>query len=395
MLSKRVFLSILILTVLSLKAASFEQHPHWDEAIFTANLGVLDHDATTSHRAHFLGLYKPHRDVDIAARNAVKFYELPASVSHALPLHTMAISASASKTTTLVELANLRSYPTSMIYDQGNEGSCTANSAAFDIRYLTARNSTTPAIFDSSNRSVLAPSRNYHYYNTRYEEGVIIGDPTNVQGDNGASMFGSMLALDKYGTCPEAFSAAINLEHGFTYRGWPYLDTQYATQPDPESYRFALDSNYSGLYTDTRSNPYRVVSQNLRYADLTSKYHKSNPATLNTSTEIASVIADFRNALSRNTPIDIGIPVEQAFLNAPGGYVPMPALNGNFKPIGGHAISIVGHGPYKAGSTQNYFKFINSWGGTWGDHGYGYLPELYVAHINFFGIDAFAVDLLK
>ena len=74
----------------------------------------------------------------------------------------------------------------------------------------------------------------------------------------------------------------------------------------------------------------------------------------------------------------------------------MPALDGRFKPIGGHALAIVGHGLYNSKApTQNYFKFLNSWGTSWGDSGFGYFPENYVANVNFFGISAYAVDLLK
>lgn len=383
MLFIRVFSSLLILSFLTLKAASFEHqdHPAW-------NFATLDHEDASNLRSCSLGLKKPNPDVEREARNKLRFVH--DSVSATLTHTVGRVSLS---TTLIVELANIRSYPSSLIYDQLNIGSCTANSGGFNIRYLTARNSTTPTIFDSRNPQVLVPSRLYHYYNTRYFEGVIMRYPKNVLEDNGASMLGAMLAMDRFGCSPEALS--VTLDHGFTYSGWAYDTAQFATNPPPEAHRFGYDPSMNGLYTDTRPNPYRVISTNIRYTDLTSKYHKTSWTALNSATEIASAIADFRTALSKNQPIYIGIPVEQAFLNAPGGYIPMPALSSSFRPIGGHAISIVGHGPYKSGSTQNYFKFINSWSATWGDHGYGYLPEAYVANINYFGIDAFAVDLLK
>jgi C1A family cysteine protease len=41
--------------------------------------------------------------------------------------------------------------------------------------------------------------------------------------------------------------------------------------------------------------------------------------------------------------------------------------------IGGHSVCLVGYDDAK-----QTFKFINSWGPTWGDHGYGYLPFKYL-----------------
>jgi hypothetical protein len=303
---------------------------------------------------------------------------------------------SAARLSAKTEIANLQYFPSSLVYNQLQIGSCTANAMAFIIRYLSVRNSDRPTDFSSANKQMLSPSRLYHYYNTRYEEGNITGNASNVLSDNGASMQGAMIALDKYGTCPETFSSSVDLENGFHYSGCPYDVSRFTYQPTPESYRFAFDPSFNGINTSTALNPYKIVSQNIRYVDMCSKYYKRARNALNTTAEKSELVLALRTALSNNKPIYLGILLEAAFYSPAGGFVPMPALDGRFKPIGGHALAIVGHGLYNSKApTQNYFKFLNSWGTSWGDSGYGYFPEDYVANVNFFGISAYAVDLLK
>ncbi len=54
------------------------------------------------------------------------------------------------------------------------------------------------------------------------------------------------------------------------------------------------------------------------------------------------------------------------------------------------------HGPYNSSNySKNYFKFINSWGSNWGQGGFGFFDEEYVANVNVFGSEALAVDLPK
>jgi hypothetical protein len=335
------------------------------------------------------GLKKAHPDVALAAVRLISLEPVRAGARY-------------NDSSAFCELANIRPVagktPIS-VYDQDQLGSCTANAMAFIIKYLSVRNSSKPSDYSTANTQMLNPSRLYHYYNTRYEEGDIMRDPTNIDGDNGASMLGAMIAIDKYGTCPEVFSSSINLEHGFTYTGWNYNISMFASQPTPESYRFAFDPSFNGISTSSALNPYRAISQNIRYIDLVAQYQKADPNALNTSAEKTAIVTAFRSALSANNPIYLGLLLEQAFYSAGtnGGFVPMPSTSSSrFTPIGGHAIVIVGHGKYNASNpTQYYFKFANSWGASWGDHGYGYFPQEYIANVNFFGIDAFAVDLLK
>ena len=45
----------------------------------------------------------------------------------------------------------------------------------------------------------------------------------------------------------------------------------------------------------------------------------------------------------------------------------------NEEPIGGHAVLFVGYD-----DSKSVFKFKNSWGQSWGENGYGFLPYSYV-----------------
>lgn len=72
--------------------------------------------------------------------------------------------------------------------------------------------------------------------------------------------------------------------------------------------------------------------------------------------------------------LDAGLPIIGGFLcysniwSAVNGVI--PKSNGQL--IGGHAVLIVGYD-----DTKQLFKFKNSWGPSWGDNGYGYLPYDY------------------
>ncbi|MBX7219491.1 MAG: C1 family peptidase [Blastocatellia bacterium] len=81
--------------------------------------------------------------------------------------------------------------------------------------------------------------------------------------------------------------------------------------------------------------------------------------------------SNWRNWLATQGPILVGLSVDATWDHA-------SATNGNldtFQPgtvRGGHAVCLVGY--------QNDGRFIirNSWGTTWGDHGFGYATEAYI-----------------
>jgi len=172
------------------------------------------------------------------------------------------------------------------------------------------------------------------------------------------------------------------------YEGWSYSDnsSKFRKQPYPLSYAFALDENVMGnVY-----NPYAQVHRIFQYADLSSMFVKTNWRIQNTSTEKAQVLRTVISALHLNRPVLAGILVDNSFLeNVP--FIPMPNM-ATFNPIGGTAIAIVGYGPYNGNSpTTMYFKFINSWGASWGDRGFGYLPAEYLCNVNIFQEELYAI----
>jgi len=83
-------------------------------------------------------------------------------------------------------------------------------------------------------------------------------------------------------------------------------------------------------------------------------------------------VRNWRTWLASNGPILVGLSVDSAWDNA-------GANGGNidtFDPLhvrGGHAVALVGY------RDDGRFIVRNSWGTTWGDQGYGYVSEAYVA----------------
>ncbi len=79
---------------------------------------------------------------------------------------------------------------------------------------------------------------------------------------------------------------------------------------------------------------------------------------------------DIQLEIMKNGPISIGFSVYQDLLDGDFKdpekiYVPRPGQ----KPVGGHAVRIVGWGTSSSGGTK-YWQCANSWGPEWGDQGY-------------------------
>ena len=81
-----------------------------------------------------------------------------------------------------------------------------------------------------------------------------------------------------------------------------------------------------------------------------------------------------KSSLIQNGPVVAGITMYQSAM-APAtsktGVIPLPGPKDQI--VGGHAIVIVGYD-----DKQKRVKFVNSWGSSWGEHGFGYLPYEYV-----------------
>lgn len=305
----------------------------------------------------------------------------------------------------ITELSGISEWPSSLIYNQGKLNSCTANALAFCIRYLSIRNSSDPKCF-VDNPELLSISRLYLYYNTRYLEGLIDKEDI-IEKDTGASIAASVLALSRYGCCPEKFSDEIQCSLGhLEYGGWEYRKKLFSVQPTPENYLFALGHN-SGLACeeeapkDVTQNPYKNISKNIHCVDLCSKYKKKSKRPLTTKQK-NSLIEEFKSVLSRNIPIFYGLAHDKNLDNDDHGFVPTPDMK-TFLPAEDdlstadvHAIVLVGYGKYNPSKPRtNYFKFINSWGSSWGHKGFGYLEEKYIANQHLFSLGGYSIDLSK
>jgi C1A family cysteine protease len=161
-------------------------------------------------------------------------------------------------------------------------------------------------------------SRIFQYYNERSIEGT-------TKTDNGASMRDIGKAIQKYGICLEITE--------------PYDVTKFNHKPTPHQYAEALH--------------YKCTS----YASID-----------NDIEGIKAVLA------TQSKPVLMGIDVYTSFESAvvaKTGIVPMPAKGE--KVLGGHAILAVGYDEVK-----KVLICRNSWGSSWGDKGYFYLPYEYV-----------------
>jgi C1A family cysteine protease len=216
------------------------------------------------------------------------------------------------------------------VYDQGNLGSCTANSLAFCYHYdelLNKESNRTVVDNEDTSKitvqltpnetSVFVPSRLFIYYNERNLEGT-------VDKDAGAEIHDGIHVMNTIGVCPET--------------DWVYDISKFAVKPDEKCYTEAL--NHKTIL-------YNALDQNLDQLK-------------------ACLISGF--------PVAFGFVVYQSFESdyvRQTGQVPMPEADE--KVLGGHAVALVGFD-----DKQKVFIVRNSWGSNWGDRGYFYMPYEYV-----------------
>lgn len=141
----------------------------------------------------------------------------------------------------------------------------------------------------------------------------------SIEQDAGASIRTSVKEVVKYGAPPE--------------KEWPYVIEKFTWTPAKKAYADAV--KYEAL-------KYMRVKQN----------------------EL-----DIKSCLASGFPMVAGISVYSSFETASGGQIPMPAPTDSLK--GGHAIVVVGY-------QNGQWICRNSWGESWGDKGYFYLPTAYL-----------------
>jgi len=215
---------------------------------------------------------------------------------------------------TLAPRVDLRQY-CSAIEDQGNIGSCTGNAIAGQIELI-----------DRKVGKQLDVSRLFIYYEERVLEG-------SVRYDAGAYIRDGIKVTYTKGAPLETL--------------WPYATNKFATKPPTAAYTDALKRKVTGYQ---------------RCADFNA----------------------VKNALAAGNPVVIGFTVYDSFETAWGdiphgqagsGMMPFPNT-ATESVLGGHAVCIVGYDDTLpvAGKANGRFIVRNSWGTSWGDAGYFYMP---------------------
>jgi C1A family cysteine protease len=195
------------------------------------------------------------------------------------------------------------------VYDQGQLGSCTANSIGAILEFNELK---------QDEAGATTPSRLFIYYNERLMEGT-------VKQDGGAQIRDGIKSVAQVGAPPEPL--------------WPYAVAKFAVKPPAKAY--------------TAAKKHEAI----RYARV-----------LQDQTAI-------QNVLASGFPISFGFTVYASFENDVGadGIVPMPEPTEQV--LGGHAVVAIGYKPIRG---QLYFECRNSWGPTWADQGYFWMPAAYL-----------------
>jgi C1A family cysteine protease len=170
----------------------------------------------------------------------------------------------------------------------------------------------------------------------------------------------------------------VNLSRLFLYALCRCVDYTPLNQDDGTTIRTACKS----------INQYGVCKENI-YPYVTSKYMNLPPLNVFNSSKkfkkfiytfINQDLASIKNCLyTNNTPIIFGFMVYSSFMTidvANTGVVPQPNTS-NETLEGGHCMCIVGYN-----DTTQQFKCANSWGTSWGQSGYCYLPYSYILDSN-------------
>lgn len=242
-------------------------------------------------------------------------------------LSTRFPSALLREVTKLPELHDLRwTGSFSPVEDQGEIGSCTAQAIIGMVEYLMTEGGARPE--DMSRMFLYRVTRN------------LLG----WTGDTGAYIRSTIKALALFGAPPE--------------HAWPY---EYELlEEEPEAYHYSFAQNFRALAY----------------------------ARLDRSNDNHTTIDMIKRALFDGFPVAFGFPVYSSIdrLRDNQDIVPFPTRSD--KLLGGHAVLAVGYDDHKqsddsrekrdSADGKGAFIFRNSWGATWGEAGYGYLPYKYV-----------------
>ncbi len=224
--------------------------------------------------------------------------------------------------TTLPRSADLRKW-CSPIEDQEQLGSCTANAGVGMVEYYEHK----------AFGKYIDASRLFLYKATR--------TLMHENGDSGGTLRSTMGSLALFGVPPEEY--------------WPYDIKKFDKEPPTFCYAFA--QNYQSL-----------------------KYVRLDPA----DKQYADILNQIKTNLAAGFPAMFGFTVYSSIAQASkDGKIPYPSKGEKIE--GGHAIMAVGYddgmkirNPTDGKQTTGAFLIRNSWGTTWGDQGYGWLPYEYL-----------------
>jgi len=170
------------------------------------------------------------------------------------------------------------------------------------------------------------------YYNERKIE-------YNIPDDAGALLSDGIKCLLNYGVCPES--------------EWPYNILKFANKPTQKCYNDAL--KHKALVVENINND----------------------------------MYSMKNALNNGYPFVVAILLYESFEFDS---VTKTGFNGNVateKLLGGHAVVCVGYNNIK-----QCWIMRNSWGKSWGDNGYFYLPYAYLLDSNL-SSDLWTINKIK
>lgn len=165
-------------------------------------------------------------------------------------------------------------------------------------------------------------SKLFLYYNERKLE-------NSIPDDTGATLISGIECLLKYGVCTELM--------------WPYNIKKFAVKPTDPCYVNALE--HQALKVNSIDETFKTM----------------------------------KSFLANGKPFVVGILVYKSFESISvykTGNVPMPNIRKD-QILGGHAVVCVGYND----SSQKWIM-RNSWGPSWGDKGYFYLPYNYLLNPN-------------